>query len=191
MYIYYVYIYLNDSNEPYYVGKGKNRRHKAKHTVPVPCDADKIKFIATRLSNDESLLLERKLILHYGRKDIGTGSLLNKTSGGQGSHMISEETRAKLSAAKKNYIPWNKGKTGVQEYSTETRDRMSKSASTRHATTKLPIVMTACPECGTDKPIKNKFCSRSCVGRYHANVRSQNGCNGFQNKAHGKSRPVG
>lgn len=81
---YYVYAYLRKDGTPYYIGKGKGRRITAVHNVSVPDDKSKIKTIATNLSENESFLLETKLIKHYGRKDNNTGILRNMTDGGEG-----------------------------------------------------------------------------------------------------------
>ena len=116
MNIYYVYAYIRKSdNTPYYIGKGKDRRAYDKHKgISVPKDKSKIVFLETNLSNVGALALERRYIRWYGRKDIGTGILLNRTDGGEGATGISEETRAKLSAA-------NKGR----KHSEETRSKLS------------------------------------------------------------------
>ena len=86
MNIYYVYAYLRESdNTPYYIGKGKgNRGYDKNHSVTVPKDRSKIVFIAEQLSNYEACLLEQETIKRYGRKDIGTGILHNRTNGGEG-----------------------------------------------------------------------------------------------------------
>jgi hypothetical protein len=144
MLIYYVYAYIRKSNNtPYYIGKGKDKRAYAKHSgIGVPKDKSKIVFLETNLSEIGALALERRYIRWYGRKDIGTGILLNKTDGGEGNSglLVSPETRTKISEANrgkkhseehklkiseagKGRIPWNKGKN----HSEETKKKMSES----------------------------------------------------------------
>jgi hypothetical protein len=106
MYVYYVYAYLRASdNTPYYIGKGKGPRYKERHSVSVPKDSSKIVFLETNLSNVGACALERRYIRWYGRKDMGTGILRNKTDGGEGvfgiKRTLPPEHRAKLSAAHK------------------------------------------------------------------------------------------
>lgn len=80
---YYVYMYLRDDGTPYYVGKGKDKRAWQKHTnVKLPKDKKRIIIHKSNLSEIDALDEEFKLVLKYGRKDIKTGILHNKTNGG-------------------------------------------------------------------------------------------------------------
>lgn len=80
---YYIYAYLDQSCTPYYIGKGKDyRAWSDQHNVEVP-DKSKIVIMECNLTEIGSLALERFYIRWYGRKDLGTGILLNKTDGGE------------------------------------------------------------------------------------------------------------
>ncbi len=114
---YYVYQYLREDNTPYYIGKGKDNRAWAPHTtIKLPKDKSRIVLVTEHLSEKQAHDLEIELIAKYGRKDLGTGILHNKTNGGDGSSgsKVSPETRAKMSSARKG-----------KKLSPETRAKMS------------------------------------------------------------------
>lgn len=94
----YVYFYIRDNHTPYYVGKGKGKRayqSHQKHGIITPKDKTKIVIVKENISELESIFLERYYIRWFGRKNINTGILHNKTDGGEGLC---------------GNIPWNKGK---------------------------------------------------------------------------------
>jgi len=106
---FYVYAYLRKSdNTPYYIGKGQGSRAWGKHHFRIPKDTTKIVILEANLTELGALALERRMIKWYGRKDIGTGTLNNRTDGGDGTNNPSPESRAKQ-GANKGKVTWNKG----------------------------------------------------------------------------------
>lgn len=110
---YYVYVYLDPRKkgefsygdykfefEPFYIGKGKDYRHKRHLNESYLSDKShksnlinklikngqypNIIIIEEKLTQNEAFDLEKKLILLIGRYDLKTGSLTNKTDGGEG-----------------------------------------------------------------------------------------------------------
>ena len=82
---FYVYAYLREDKKPYYIGKGRGKRaYSGCRTIPKPKNQDRIVFLRTGLSEEESFYWEIFYIKRYGRKDINTGILRNLTDGGEG-----------------------------------------------------------------------------------------------------------
>ena len=89
--IYYVYSHINAiTKEVFYIGKGKDKRAYIKRGRSkywkriVNKYGYEIEIIHSNLSNEEACKLEKEYILKYGRRDIGTGILINFTDGGEG-----------------------------------------------------------------------------------------------------------
>lgn len=117
---YVVYFHKDDEGKVFYVGIGRPKRafwfyersefwhrYVAKHCA---AGVPRVDIIHQNISWASACEHERFWIEAYGRRDLGTGCLVNLTDGGDGAVgcIPSEETRQKISQA-------NKGKTHSEE----------------------------------------------------------------------------
>jgi hypothetical protein len=81
-----VYAYLRADHTPYYIGKGSGKRawSKGSKEIGLTTDLTKIVILIDNIDEPTAFEYERKLISLFGRKDIGTGILRNKSAGGEG-----------------------------------------------------------------------------------------------------------
>lgn len=104
---YFVYTYSYPDGTPFYVGKGCGRRHRVHlchakasrnldkwniRVIRKLLDEGKepiIKKIIENVDNEFACFLEEELISKYGRRDLGTGTLVNLTRGGDGVNELS------------------------------------------------------------------------------------------------------
>lgn len=125
-YDYYVYAYIRTDGTPYYIGKGRGRRAYSSHRyVKPPTDKNRIIFLETMLSDIGACALERRYIRWWGRKNLGTGILHNRTDGGDGveGRVVSESTRKKFSEIHRGKIISAEHKASITaKLSGKTRD---------------------------------------------------------------------
>ena len=110
---FYTYAYLREDRTPYYIGKGQGRRisNRQKKDMKSPKDKSRIIYLKQNLTEEEAFRYEKYMIAVFGRKDLGTGILRNRTDGGDGMSGFthSEETRKKISEK-------NKGRKLTEEH---------------------------------------------------------------------------
>ena len=133
---YYTYAYLREDRTPYYIGKGKGKRilyKKNSEGLRVPKDKNRVIFLKQNLTEEEAFKHEIYMISVFGRKDLGTGILHNRTNGGEGTsgRCWKDETRQKLSIAHTGKVLSDETKQKLSELnmgkilSQETKDRIS------------------------------------------------------------------
>jgi len=132
---YYTYAYLREDKTPYYVGKGTGRRIYSTNRkgLKPPKDKTRIIFLKQNLTEEEAFKHEIYMIDVFGRKDLGTGILHNRTDGGEGPSgaVRSDESKIKYSKSKKGKNNPQYGKRGKNSHnygkspSEETRKKLS------------------------------------------------------------------
>lgn len=99
---FYTYCYLSKRGKPYYVGKGKGNRINEPHQglVVLPPTERRI-YLKKGLTEEEAFKHEVYMIAVLGRKDIGTGCLINLTDGGEGTcgWRMPQEVKDKIGGA--------------------------------------------------------------------------------------------
>ena len=83
---YYTYAYLREDGTPYYIGLGSGNRifKRNKNCIKPPRDRSRAIYLKQNISLEEAKRHEIYMISVYGRKDLGTGILHNRTNGGDG-----------------------------------------------------------------------------------------------------------
>jgi len=125
----YVYAHYTPDGKVFYIGKGSGQRawktqHRNKywHNI-VNKYGYQAKILASNLIEGQANAIEQAWIAVYGRRDLGTGCLVNMTDGGEGKTGArhTAEAKTKMSIAKKGKPGHLKGKPK----SAETRMKIS------------------------------------------------------------------
>jgi hypothetical protein len=101
----YVYRHIRlDKNEPFYIGIGSdetyNRAYKtkgrSKYWENISINGYEVEILMDNITWEDACKKEVEFISMYGRKDLGQGTLVNLTNGGDGSPgvIVSEKTRS-------------------------------------------------------------------------------------------------
>lgn len=116
---FYVYLHIQkDNGKPFYVGKGCGNRATQKKSRTefwnniVNRHGRDVIFLEKDLTEQEAFEKEVYWIKRIGRRDLGLGTLVNLSDGGEGStgHKWTEEQRQQASIDRKGRMPWNTGK---------------------------------------------------------------------------------
>ena len=123
----YVYTHTRlDNNEIFYVGIGTQdnyRRASRSHyrtnywnNIAKKCGW-KVDIVYDKLNWEDACKKEKELILKYGRVDLGTGTLVNLTDGGDGNfgRKASEKTKQKMSNSKKGIAKSKEHKDNISK----------------------------------------------------------------------------
>ena len=114
--IYYVYAYLRNTDSktakagtPYYIGMGSKNRAFSKHhnSIPLPKNKKHIVILENNLTQIGAYSLERRYLKWYGRKDLKTGILINRSGGGPGINQVSKITKKIMSDNGMHYKIYN------------------------------------------------------------------------------------
>lgn len=131
----YVYRHIRlDKNEPFYIGIGSDKEYKRAYfrwdrnkywnNIVSKTDYD-VEILIDDIDWEMACKKEVEFISLYGRFDLGTGSLVNMTNGGDGTLGMrhSEESRKRMSEKRK----------GIRQYvaTQETKNKLSEIAKKR------------------------------------------------------------
>lgn len=126
-----------DKNEPFYIGVGSDKTHKrAFGTNPrsafwkrVAAKGCVVEIMLDDISWEEACEKEKYFIELYGRADLGTGSLVNMTSGGEGTigRVVTQEAREKMSENSRRL--WDSGVFTQEVFKKQSETKKQKYAS--------------------------------------------------------------
>ena len=136
--MFYVYLYLDPVNfDTFYVGKGTGQRwklctHRPEHNKWLARKINKIgaeniliKMINCK-SEEHAFQLEKEIIQQFGRRDLGLGTLLNMTDGGEGlsGAIWTDERKANKSIEVKKHFEKNGNPFKGKKHTEDAKHRM-------------------------------------------------------------------
>jgi hypothetical protein len=125
----YVYRHIRiDKNEPFYIGIGKDNTYKRAFQSSKTKRSDfwhniaskgyEVEILMDNLTWEQACEKEKEFISIYGRRDLGQGTLVNLTNGGDGVIELSKESiesiRKKLTGLKQSEYTKNKRKESLK-----------------------------------------------------------------------------
>lgn len=131
----YVYRHIRlDKNEPFYIGIGSDneykranaKSHRNKYWTNIVSKSDyEVEILVDGIDWEIACNKEREFISLYGRIDLGTGSLVNMTNGGDGVLGLRHSEDSKKSMSEK--------RKGIRQYiaNEETKKKLSEIAKKR------------------------------------------------------------
>lgn len=123
----YLYRHIRlDTNEVFYVGIGygttfkrsRQRSTRNRHWKFIVTQTEyRIDILLTNMTWEQACEKEKEFILLYGRRDLGKGTLVNMTDGGEGAYgrVVSEKTKIKISESLAKGTHYMTGKTHSDE----------------------------------------------------------------------------
>jgi len=126
----YVYRHIRlDKNEPFYIGIGKDNTYKRAFQSSKTKRSDfwhniaskgyEVEILMDNLTWEQACEKEKEFISIYGRRDLGQGTLVNLTNGGDGVIELSKESiesiRKKLTGLKQSEYTKNKRKESLKK----------------------------------------------------------------------------
>jgi hypothetical protein len=130
---YYTYAWLRADGTPYYIGKGSKGRAFDRRRRYCP-PRNRVLLLKKNLTEEEAFRHEIYMISVFGRKDLQTGILHNKTNGGDGVAGLrhTSESRRKIGEAQKGPLNVNYKKSEAAKHITNRSKENSQNWGRKH-----------------------------------------------------------